>query len=43
MTASSKPSFGFEDLSDIQPAAREPVMREIDQVAERLGFRPEGA
>jgi hypothetical protein len=40
MSASVKPSFGFGDLSDIQPTApREPVAREIDRVGEQLGFR----
>jgi hypothetical protein len=39
MTA-SKPSFGFGSLADIQPGRgdREPIDREIDRVAERLGF-----
>jgi hypothetical protein len=37
--SSAKPSFGFGDLSDIQPtaAAAEPVGN-IDRVAERRGF-----
>jgi hypothetical protein len=41
VSGASKPSFGFS-LSDIQPGpapAREPVAREIDKVAERLGFQ----
>lgn len=36
-----KPSFGFGKLADIQPGAPEPaapVTREIDRVAEKLGF-----
>ena len=42
MSAATKPSFGFGDLSDIQPegpAPREPVQERIDQIGERLGFR----
>ena len=41
MSASTKPSFGFEGLSDIQPRAAAPqetVVRHVDQVADRLGF-----
>lgn len=37
----TKPSFGFGKLADIQPTASEPspvVAREVDRVAERLGF-----
>lgn len=37
----TKPSFGFGKLAEIQPAAPEPVTpvaREIDRVAEKLGF-----
>lgn len=37
----TKPSFGFGKLAEIQPAAPEPappVAREIDRVAEKLGF-----
>ncbi|WP_267428305.1 hypothetical protein [Methylobacterium sp. GC_Met_2] len=37
----TKPSFGFGKLAEIQPAAPEPatpVAREIDRVADRLGF-----
>ena len=37
----TKPSFGFGKLADIQPSAAEPapsVAREIDRVAEKLGF-----
>ena len=37
----TKPSFGFGKLADIQPSAPEavpPVAREIDRVAEKLGF-----
>jgi hypothetical protein len=37
----TKPSFGFGKLSEIQPSApepAEPVAREIDRVAEKLGF-----
>src|SRR5688572_29726054 len=48
MSTSTKPSFGFEGLAEIQPTpapvGREPVIREIDQAADRLGFRSrEGA
>jgi hypothetical protein len=42
MSASVKPSFGFEGLSDIQPAApagQGPLVRDIDKVGERLGFQ----
>jgi hypothetical protein len=42
MSASVKPSFGFGDLSDIQPTApapRESVTPEIDRVGEQLGFQ----
>ena len=41
MSASVKPSFGFGDLSGIQPTAptpREPIQQEIDQIEEKLGF-----
>lgn len=37
----TKPSFGFGKLAEIQPSVREPsapVTREIDRVAEKLGF-----
>jgi hypothetical protein len=37
----TKPSFGFGKLAEIQPSASEPapsVAREIDRVAEKLGF-----
>jgi hypothetical protein len=37
----TKPSFGFGKLADIQPSGPEPaapVAREIDRVAEKLGF-----
>ena len=37
----TKPSFGFGKLSEIQPSTPEPaapVAREIDRVAEKLGF-----
>jgi hypothetical protein len=37
----TKPSFGFGKLAEIQPAVAEPaapVAREIDRVAEKLGF-----
>lgn len=40
MTA--KPSFGFGKLADIQPDAAPPpvpVAREVDRVAEKLGFQ----
>jgi hypothetical protein len=37
-----KPSFGFESLSDIQPtpapSGQGTIPRQIDQVADRLGF-----
>ena len=38
----TKPSFGFGKLSEIQPsasAAPGPVAREVDRVAEKLGFQ----
>ncbi|WP_336490643.1 hypothetical protein [Methylobacterium nigriterrae] len=38
----SKPSFGFGKLAEIQPSAppaSSPVTREVDQVAEKLGFQ----
>jgi hypothetical protein len=37
---SGKPSFGFDGLRDIHPAApaREPVAKELDRMAERMGF-----
>jgi hypothetical protein len=41
MTASAKPSFGFEGLTDIQPgslAGSELAAREVDRAGERLGF-----
>jgi hypothetical protein len=41
MSASAKPSFGFEGLSDIQPtpaASRESAAGEVDRAGERLGF-----
>ena len=37
----TKPSFGFGKLAEIQPSTPEPaapVAREIDRVAEKLGF-----
>jgi hypothetical protein len=37
----TKPSFGFGKLAEIHPTASEatpPVTREIDRVAEKLGF-----
>lgn len=37
----TKPSFGFGKLAEIHPSASEPatpVTREIDRVAEKLGF-----
>lgn len=37
----TKPSFGFGKLAEIQPSTPEPaapVTREIDRVAEKLGF-----
>ena len=44
MSTSMKPSFGFEGLADIQPTPAAPrgegiVTREVDQVADRLGFK----
>lgn len=39
---STKPSFGFGKLAEIQPdasAAPAPVAREVDRVAEKLGFQ----
>jgi hypothetical protein len=42
MSTSIKPSFGFEGLSDIQPtpapSGQGTITRQIDQVADRLGF-----
>ena len=41
MSASVKPSFGFEGLADIQPAPAsvpEPMVQEIDRIGERMGF-----
>ena len=38
----TKPSFGFGKLSEIQPgapAAPSPIAREVDRVAEKLGFQ----
>jgi hypothetical protein len=38
----TKPSFGFGKLSEIQPGAPvapSPVAREVDRVAEKLGFQ----
>ncbi len=42
MSASTKPSFGFEGLAEIQPSpgptGREAPVHHVDQVADRLGF-----
>jgi hypothetical protein len=35
---SAKPSFGFGDLSDIQPTAAAEPVGNIDRIAERRGF-----
>ena len=39
-SVTTKPTFGFNGLADIRPQddPREPVQREIDKVADRLGF-----
>ena len=43
MSTGMKPSFGFEGLSDIQPTpapvGREPTIRQVDEAADRLGFK----
>ena len=43
MSTSMKPSFGFEGLSVIQPTpapiSHEPIIRHIDEAADRLGFK----
>ncbi len=41
MSASMKPSFGFESLADIQPAPAsvpESAVQVVDRIGERMGF-----